>query len=194
MTAFFGALVALLLLLVVLLAIPAKLYFSLSWPLMANNALRLHWLFGLVNLHLPIKHAGHSAGKKQNSNHQVKKRTPAKRKSSPRRDSLAQNRTLLYPMLRFAIRCWQSIEKYEVHLKLRVGLGDPADTGRLFGIVAPLVAVFSQPNEVNVEMVPEFDESVVEVESDGGIGFVPLQLIGLFAYVLIIPAVWRAIR
>ena len=78
--------------------------------------------------------------------------------------------------------------------RLRVGVGDPADTGRLWAIIGPVAGMMQNLRSVAVHIEPEFMDPVFEVESHGQFRFVPIQLITLTAAFMLSPTMLRAWR
>jgi hypothetical protein len=79
---------------------------------------------------------------------------------------------------------------------VRLGLGDPADTGRLWAVVGPLCAV-AQLRNAELRIEPEFVDPVLEFHADGRVRLVPLRFLGLaVAFALSPPTIraWRTLR
>jgi hypothetical protein len=98
---------------------------------------------------------------------------------------------------RFFIDLIHASHPRRLRLLMRLGLGDPADTGRLWALVGPLSAAAQNLPGAHVRIEPEFMDSVLEVRADGQLRLVPLQLICLaIAFVLSPPAIraWRIVR
>ena len=85
----------------------------------------------------------------------------------------------------------------DLFLRLRIGLGDPADTGRLWAVVGPVAGLAQNLRSAVVRIEPEFMDPVFEVESHGQFRLVPIQLIALTAAFVLSPTmlrVWRQLR
>ena len=96
-------------------------------------------------------------------------------------------------MIRFFSDLWTAVRKTNVRLFIRLGLGDPADTGRLWAAVGPLNALLGGMQGVTIMMEPEFLESTFELDSSGTIHLVPLQLTYVALALLLSPAFWRGL-
>ena len=178
-------------LIVILLALPVTLTYRCSWKQTLSADLRLNWAFGLVHADLSPdleksepdqadaaagKGAwwGKSKGRKSNF-------MAAIRHTSFRRR-----------MLRFVSDLWSAIHKKDVRFWVRTGLGDPADTGRLWAVLGPLSGMCSRPGDITVAIEPDFLDATLEVDSSGTVRVVPLQIVFLALGLLVSPAMWRA--
>jgi hypothetical protein len=79
-----------------------------------------------------------------------------------------------------------------LYLRLRIGLGDPADTGRLWAIIGPIAGLAQNLRSAMVRIEPEFMDPVFEVESRGQFRLLPIQLIALTAAFVLSPTMLRA--
>ena len=114
-------------LVVLVLAVPIDLSFSLEKDERFRPRVRIGWLFGLVG-----KEVGGGEKGKEPKQEEKPGKQGQRRKKSPR-PFLAGIRTRGFPRhsLRFAKRMLRAIRVRELNLGLQVGLGDPAETGRL---------------------------------------------------------------
>ena len=87
---------------------------------------------------------------------------------------------------------WRSINREDLRLRARVGLGDPADTGQLWAIVGPISGMLAVSDEVVIE--PDFVDAVFEFDGSGRLSLVPLHVIATLIGLLFSPAVWRGVR
>jgi hypothetical protein len=137
--------------------------------------MRISWLFGLVN-----KDIAKSEKKPKDTKKAIKdKRQP--KGGGPRakiileilrvRGLFRQIKLLLKDILRlFRIK--------DLVADLKVGLGDPADTGLLFAIIGPINSILGYylPNRINVQ--PSFkDEFILEGSLYGALRLRPIQFI-----------------
>lgn len=84
----------------------------------------------------------------------------------------------------------------ELRVRARLGLGDPADTGRLWAVVGPLSAAARSLRDADVSIEPEFIEPALELDVRGRVRLVPLRLLGLaIAFALSPPSIraWRSL-
>jgi hypothetical protein len=87
-----------------------------------------------------------------------------------------------------------AIRLRDLGLHLRLGLGDPADTGRLWAVVGPLSAASRCLRSADVRIEPAFDEPVLDFDAHGDAELVPLRLLALGLAFALSPASIRAWR
>jgi hypothetical protein len=82
------------------------------------------------------------------------------------------------------------------YIRLRLGLDDPADTGRLWAFLGPLAVFVSNLSNATVQLQPDFQTEIVYLDSRGRIRIVPLQVIvTVFAFLfspITVSALWTA--
>lgn len=64
-----------------------------------------------------------------------------------------------------------------LRIEARFGLGDPAATGELFGLLAPLAYGTAGCDRLRISLRPEFDGHCLTGEAEGAVRFVPVALI-----------------
>lgn len=183
----------LLLVLVALLAIPVTVTFQVSWQKAIQGRVSLHWAFGLVRIQIPSM---------QSKPPSVAGEAPTKKvgrgkRLAPKRTNLSavvRQKAFRRRLFRFMCDVWHAVHKTDVNLRVRVGLGDPADTGKLWSVVGPVAGILSNIREATVEIEPEFIDATFELESRGSIRFIPLQLIYLAGALLLSPSLWQGIK
>ena len=79
-------------------------------------------------------------------------------------------------------------------LRLRIGLGDPADTGRLWAVIGPIAGMAQNFRSAALRIEPEFMDPAFEVESHGQFRLVPIQFIAMTAAFMLSPTMLRAWR
>jgi hypothetical protein len=175
-----------LLVIIALMAIPITLTFQFSWPSTPQENALLEWGFGLVKVRVPASEPkAHSSGKNSYGKNSYGTKTnllPAVRLKSFRRR-----------IARFVGDLWRAIHKEDLSLRVRVGLGDPADTGQLWAIVGPIAGMLTTVQGAAIAIEPEFSESTFELNSAGSIRLIPLQLIWLTIALLLSPPIWQGL-
>jgi hypothetical protein len=178
-------------LVVILLAVPVTLTYQCSWRRTVSAELRLTWAFGLVRADVSPDQGKSKSEKPEEarSKSDRRQRTPGKKKN----DFLAAIRQPSFRrrILRFVSDVWRSIHKKNIRLLLRIGLGDPADTGQLWAAFGPLSGMFARARDVSITVVPDFLDSTFEVDSSGTIRVIPLQFAVLALGLLFSPSIWR---
>lgn len=181
-----------------LLALPAGLLGLLAIPLDLGFAYRrggdqphascaVAWLFGAIRLRLcPRPQAGRRRRKA------VKRQ--ARAGGRPRR-LLTMLRARGFPgrLVRLARDLLRCLHVRRLSLDVRLGLDDPADTGRLWGLVAPLASLLAPPPRTRIAITPDFTAQVFEMECRGQVRIVPLQLLAFGLLFLLSPTLWRAL-
>lgn len=179
-----------LLLLLFLLAIPFTVSFNLTWERKLSGHLQLGWGFGLVNAHLPV---GDHVDNHTASLLQQESKQKGRRSSTLDARKLLRNKPFRQRMLHYLHDMWHAIEKRDLALFMRVGLGDPADTGLLWSVLGPLAAILSTHRESTISLQPDFLDPGFALESSGTVRLVPLQPLYLTVRLLLSPTVWSAL-
>lgn len=181
-------------LLLLLLAVPVDLEFRLEGIEPFAGEVGVRWLFGLVRFRIPVPRPGPRPEAKAKA-----ARVRPRRKARGRhRDVLAALgqaafRRRVYRLVRGLVR---AVHLHRLRLLMRLGLGDPADTGRLWAVVGPLNAV-AQLRNAELLIEPEFVDPVLEFRADGRLLLVPLRfLILAIAFALSPPTIraWRTVK
>jgi hypothetical protein len=183
-------------LLVALLAIPVSLHFDVGFNEALRQDIRLRWAFGLLNVQLAPQ-PGDADAQPEASKPSAPKRRRAKHKGPKRkRNVLAALRLKSFRrrIVRFVGDLWRAVQKRDLSLRMRVGLGDPADTGRLWALIGPLTGWLSTVRDATVTIEPEFFEPTVELETRGSIRVVPLRIVGILIAFALSPSIWRGLR
>lgn len=173
--------------LVALLAIPVTLEFRVDWPARRQNDVRVLWAFGLVNVR--VSESG------EEDRDDTGKARPARGRRRPG-NALAALRDTRFRerVFRFVRELWRAVRKEDVFLDIRLGLGDPADTGQLWAWLGPLAAFLMYAGDARVRLVPDFRFQRFDVDSGGRIRVIPLQIAGLALGLALSPAFWRGLR
>jgi len=182
-----------LLLVIALLAIPVAVMFQVSRRQAFQGHITLKWAFGLVRVRIPLSEATHPS---PDIVKRPRKISRPKRKRTNRATpfSLLKQRAFLRRILKFISDLWHAIQKRNVILHIRLGLGDPADTGQLWAIIGPIAGMLANVKEARLEIEPEFMDAVFELDGSGTIQLIPLQIIYLALALFLSPPVWRGIK
>jgi len=186
-------LLAILIVLLGLLAIPVGLDYQVNWRGKLQGEIDLSWLFGLLHVRIPMETTTSPSSDQQTH---AKPKRRHKPKSRRRAKPLAawRLRPFRRRLLRFVRDLWRAIHKRDLRVQLRIGLGDPADTGQLWALMGPLSAVLTQSESVAFELEPDFMDSSLDFASSGRIRIIPLQLLGLTLALLLSPPFWQGVR
>jgi hypothetical protein len=179
-------------LIVILLAVPVTVTYQFSWQEAPRADVRLNWAFGLVRADVS---PNQSKAKRDNAE-AAGKEAAGRRKSTGRRAAIVagiRQPAFRRRILRFVSDLWHAIRKKNVELLLRLGLGDPADTGQLWAALGPLSGIFANRRDIRVSIEPDFLDATLEVEGSGAIRVVPLQIVIIVLGLLVSPPIWRGV-
>lgn len=193
----FLVVVAVLLGLLALLAVPFDLAFRFRGVEAFEGRIAIRWLFGLLRFEFLIPWSAKGRTRKRPA-----KATRAHTRATGRTDGRAKALGLLrredfrrrtFRLLRDLAR---AAHLHHLGIWMRLGLGDPADTGRLWAIVGPLNAMAQSLRNAEVWIEPQFIEPALEFDARGRVELVPLQLLALLIGFALSPAslrAWRAV-
>ena len=160
---------------IALLAIPVEVVFALEREESTRGVVTVRWMAGLVRVRLDVPRAGPS------------QRARSERPASGRRRARGGGRALA--MLRqggFRRRAWRSLRDLlrvlhprDLSLRVCLGLGDPADTGCLWGLLWPVAALAGALEGSDVRLEPEFLEETLRFQARGRVSASPLQLLAI---------------
>lgn len=178
-------------LLVLLLALPIDLAFRVEGIETFNGQIAIRWMFGLVRFRVRIPGLSKPAREPQAAKVRVK---PEKRSSRPNVLALLRQAAFRRRVYRLAADLVRAAHLCRLHLRMRLGLGDPADTGRLWALVGPLNAVAQNLRNADVQIEAEYLDPVFEFQARGRLLLVPLQFLILAIGFALSPASIRAWR
>ena len=183
----------LLVLLLALLAVPITVAFRVDRIKEIKGHVSFHWLYGLVGFRVGIPGAA-------KADPQLK-RKPTEKTRKRRPGAHARGVFALLKQSAFRRRCIRFIKDVlratharGIYLRLRIGLGDPADTGCLWALLGPVAGIAANLRSAEVRIEPEFMDPVLEVESHGEFRLIPLQFIALVTAFVVSPGTLRAWR
>lgn len=197
----FQTIVVILILLVLLLAIPVNLVFALKKDGVWRGRIVVYWLFGFT--HMTIR-----PGRKHRGRRLKRLRSLIESIVSVG-GKLVRRRRYLFSILRsegfmrrviYLVRdLLRSLGPRRFRLRCVMGLNDPADTGRLMGMLAPLRVfsrklTFDKDSHVPIQVTPDFSGPRFEGYCCASLQFIPLKLIGIFLGFLFSPPVFRAAK
>jgi len=178
---------------IVLLMIPVALSFKIYWKSEFEGNIELSWFFGIINASFhPLKSTNHPAKYEQRKN---KSRYPQR--------SMYKNNKFLYiigqtrfrqRLTLFMVDLWHAINKRDMNLNIRIGTGDPAETGQLWAIFGPVAGILSTVKDASIEIEPEFFDTTFELQSRGNIQFTPLKISCIIIGILLSPTIWKGVK
>ena len=185
--------VVFLLFLIVLLAIPLTLTFKVSWRHFFQNEIELKWAFGLVHFRFPPFRPKAPSSEDEELEQKVGRWT---RSSSEKRNFFAviRHQAFRRRIFKYIGDLWYAVHKKNLSLRVRIGLGDPADTGQLWGILGPTVGLLANVRVASITIEPEFLDTTFELDSSGSVRVIPLQMVYMTMLLLLSPSIWQGIR
>lgn len=181
-------LVALLVGLVALLAIPIDVVFAVQRDERFEGRVTIGWLFGLARVPVGPPHA----------RAKPKKAKPARVHRGPHRphkvSAMLRSEGFLRRLVRLLRRLAGRIHVRRLRLYLRLGLDDPADTGQLWGVVGPLAWAAPVPTGADLAIEPEFTGATFQFNGEGAVRIVPIEILALLIAFALSPVTWRALR
>ena len=179
-------------LVVLLLAMPLTLTYQCSWKRTLSADLRLNWAFGLVRADVSPDLAKPAPDRPRAADKKAGRRGKPKGRNTNFMAAIRQT-SFRRRMFRFVSDMWRAIKKKDVRLLVRLGLGDPADTGQLWAALGPLSGMAARLRDIRIAIEPDFLDSTLEVDSSGTIRMIPLQLAIIALGLLLSPTIWRGI-
>lgn len=178
---------------VAVLAVPIHVAFRLEGVEAFNAQLGIRCLFGLVRLRIDLPHVSEIVGSAAAKPKLGKRRAPGRARVRPG----GVVAVLRQPAFRERVRRFTGDLLRAAHInglqfRLRLGLGDPADTGLLWAVVGPLNAVARDLLDADLRIEPEFLDPVFEFRAHGRAVVVPVQLLALAIGFALSPASVRA--
>lgn len=180
---------AVVLALVLLLAVPVAVAFRLQRVEAFGGRITVRWLFGLVRFAVQVPGPAEPAHTRPKARAKAGKRRARRSMFAVVRQAAFRRR--VYRLLKDLVA---ATHPRGMSLRMRVGLGDPADTGRLWAFVGPLNAAAGNLRDVEVQIEPEFMDPTFEFHFAGRLLVIPLQLVALAIVFALSPASLRAWR
>jgi hypothetical protein len=186
-------------LLVLLLAVPVDVAFRFEGIEAFKGQLAIRWLFGLLRfrIHLPGAAQPRPPQPKAKPEAAKVRVKPKERGGRPRILAVLRQAAFRRRAYRLVKDLVRATHPQQLRLRMRLGLGDPADTGRLWAFVGPLNALAQNLRNAEVRIEPEFMDPVFEFEAHGRFRLIPLQFLALaIAFALSPPSIraWRTLR
>lgn len=159
------------LLFVLLLAVPVDLAFSVERDGNFRLRMRVGWMFGLIGKDI-------GGRKKKRREEGVEKEKPKKRRGSVKA-LLAALTTEGFPQKLFSfVRDILRLSKIrQLRMNFRIGLGDPAETGMLFAVLAPAMVVIRSFSSADIQLEPDFEQERLQGYCKGDIRAVPIKFV-----------------
>jgi hypothetical protein len=181
-------------LLVVILAIPFEVIFKVQRNQETQSDIAIRWLFGVVRFPVAKEPSEKVAARKTNKK-KAQKKPKTKQANFRAIKNLFLNARFRYRLIKFIKDIFKSIHIASFYLRIRLGLDDPADTGRLWAYLGPAVVYLSNASNTAIQLEPDFQLETFNYDGSGKIRIVPLQVIfTVLAFILspvTIHALWQ---
>jgi hypothetical protein len=134
--------------------------------------LQFGWFFGLVRVSV-------SDGWKKKFRKPGKPSKKKRKRNFPKGQFLKLiTKPVILGLLRFVKDMFRCIHFKQFDADVRIGLGEPADTGSLFGLIHAVLPVFAAPCQQHMRFMPDFgDDAVLAGRSSGIIRLRPIMVI-----------------
>ena len=103
------------------------------------------------------------------------KARPSRKNRKARR---ASPQHLAKAAVRFAVDFIKLVHISKAKLEMRFGLGDPGDTGQVFGLLSPLIYGTPAGPDIRMRIEPDFDDIVLSGRAELDLSLVPAALLG----------------
>jgi hypothetical protein len=183
-------LLSLIAVLTLILSVPVELAFAAAVPGRPRARLKLLWLFGLVGREITGK-------EKPEKKPAPEKPKPVKKKKRRFKDIFVLLRTRgLVKQFRIFIRdLFRCFQIRDLNADIRVGLGNPDDTGMLFAVIGPSVFWLSSTFPLSVNVQPAFEDEVTfEGHARGKVRLRPIRLLIPITRLLFSITVFRLLK
>ena len=184
--------------LLALLAVPLEIAFQLDRVEALEGHVSFRWLFGLVRVRLAVPRVRPTppgpAPKPRPARERRRRKAGA---GAARGFAVLRQAAFRRRVQRLLADLVRAIDVRRLRLLVRLGLGDPADTGFLWALLGPLGAAVGSLRGAEVRIEPEFMESVLELHSRGRVRVIPLRILALAScFALSPPSIraWRTLR
>jgi hypothetical protein len=148
---------------IALLAIPIEVGFEINRIEEIHGHVNLRWLFGMARFRIAIPTAPKKPKPKRKAV-AAKAAAGHKRKSAPLKIfSVLKQPAFRRRAYRFIKSLLRATHSHNLHLRIRIGLGDPADTGQLWALLGPVSAIAANLHHANVLIEPEFINATIEL-------------------------------
>jgi hypothetical protein len=181
-------------LVLLLLAVPVKVDFRVEGTESLSGRVGVRWMFGLVRIRAPFPRGGAPGRRPEEASRATRAREGSEARGHGRHVLVAlRQATFRGRVYRLVGDLVRAVHVRRVRLRMRLGLGDPADTGLLWAVVGPVNAV-ARWRDADIRIEPDFLEPVLEFHAEGGVEIVPLRFILLAIGFALSPPTIRAWR
>jgi hypothetical protein len=168
---------------ILLLTVPIDLVFNIEKDVAFHPRVRVGWMFNLIGKDV----------KRKKKPKKEKAKEKKKRRIKPF-IAMLRARGFLRRLLRFVRDIFRISHVREFKLDLRIGLSDPADTGMLFAVIAPVMVQLRTFTPPDIQILPDFEQTGLQGYFKCDLRIFPIQLIFIGTLFAFSPATIRAIK
>lgn len=150
----------------------------------------LSWLFGLARIPLGADRRRVRAARQRLAGGGKRGR----RRAAGRLSAMLETEGFPSRVLRLVGDVLRSIRIRQLSLQVRLGLDDPADTGRLWAVVGPLAGMLSILPGAHIVVEPRFTSEVFDVDLRSRFRVIPLRLLFATLSFALSPVTLRVLR
>lgn len=169
-----------------LLIIPVELIFNYKNFETPEKKVILSWLFGIISVEIYPKKTP-PKGKEDLKPQSENKKGPGLSKIR----KILSNRKFTGKTFNTVRRILSSAKPKLNRFYIRIGLGDPADTGILWGLIGPLSGILYGCPDKDLIIVPDFLDPAFDVDANGKITIIPLEIIFIALSYIFSPVVLK---
>lgn len=89
---------------------------------------------------------------------------------------------------------WRAVDRQNLCLDLRIGTGDPTETGQLWGVLGPVSGLLQNFEQGPIRITPEFVGAVFDLDGSGQLRVIPLQVLAIAIGLMFSPPIWYGLR
>jgi len=188
--------------LIVVLIVPVDIQFAYSSHAFTASRTRIRWLFGLITFDVMNEDREFDKDKK-------KQKVKLEEKKTFRRKVKKRNQRAFKPAIVLAVvgsrgfirrvtllirEIITVVEFKRMYCHFSFGLDDPADTGRIYGLLSPAIAFLHLVPRVRFSFNPLFDRVALETEINADVRIVPMKFVlAIFSFLFSIE-LFRAVH
>jgi hypothetical protein len=183
-----GLVVGLIVLFVLLLAMPIDVVFYVERDARFRLGATVRLMFGLIKKDL--------GSKKRRRREEDDQKAKLKKHRVGVRPLIAAltTRGFAQKLLKLMRDVLRIVKVRELKARVRIGLGDPAETGILFAVVAPTMIFVRSFSSADVLVEPDFEDEKLEGYCQGDIRAVPIKFVRPLVPFVFSRTTWHAVR
>lgn len=180
--------------LLVLFALPLDVAFRVEGVEALHGQITIRWMFGLVRFRIRIPGVSEPPQAPKVSPQAATVRAKPEKRSRTHLLAVLRQAAFRQRVYRLVADLLGAVHLHRLRLRMRLGLGDPAETGRLWAMLGPLNGLGQNLRNVDLQIEAEYIDPVFEFQAQGRLLLIPLQFLILAIGFALSPASIRAWR